>query len=169
MPNGRDRIPGSIIKDEALNVAEKVKGRTGRPSSFNDVIKEKILDLAQKGKTIQEIAKIIGVGERTLYAWQGKHKDFMRALKEAKQVADGIVEASLFARAVGYSHPELKVFCHNGKIITCEVMKHYAPDVTAQIFWLKNRQPELWRERHELSVSKEKEIKVEISKDDEKL
>ncbi len=121
----------------------------GRPSKFNDAVKEKLLVLAEQGKTNKEMAEVIGVHEKTINAWQGKHPDFRYALKEAKQIADSFVEASLFMRACGYSHPEVKVFCHEGIITEHIVMKHYPPDSTAMIFWLKNRQPEDWRDKIE--------------------
>ena len=34
-----------------------------------------------------------------------------------------------------------------------EVDKHYAPDATAAIFWLKNRQPDKWRDKQEVEQS----------------
>ena len=40
-----------------------------------------------------------------------------------------------------------------GKVTRVEVIhKHLAPDTLAQIFWLKNRQPEMWRDRRELDM-----------------
>lgn len=137
---------------------------TGRPSKFNESLREKILELAKSGKTIEQIADIVGVTPRTIYNWQGKHRDLFHALKEAKQVADDLVEASLFARAVGYSHPEVKVFCDKGDVIEHLVQKHYPPDVTAAIFWLKNRRPEEWREKQpgedDKTVTVQGELKV---------
>lgn len=121
--------------------------KLGRPTKFNDSLREKMLELAEKGKTIEEIAEIIGVTSRTIYNWQGKYQSLFHALKESKQVADELVEASLFARAVGYSHPEQKVFCHEGEIITHELEKHYPPETGAASLWLRNRQPDLWREK----------------------
>jgi transposase-like protein len=124
----------------------------GRPSKFNVAVKEKILELGSAGKTEEQIAEIIGIHVNTLRNWKGKHPDFMWALNESKQVADDLVEASLFSRAVGYSHREEKVFCHEGMIITHETMKQYPPDVTAAIFWLKNRKPDEWRDKHQMAL-----------------
>lgn len=123
------------------------KSALGRPSKFNDAIKEKILSLARAGKTNEQIADIIGVHVRTIENWQGNKPDLMWALKEAKHAADDLVEASLFSRAVGYSHPEEKVFQNEGDIVTHNTVKQYPPDVAAAIFWLKNRQPDKWREK----------------------
>ncbi|MBL7545611.1 MAG: helix-turn-helix domain-containing protein [Bdellovibrionaceae bacterium] len=121
--------------------------KVGRPSLFNDAIREKIIALAEQGKTNEQIAEIIGVHVRTIENWQGKHKDLMWALREAKLSADELVEASLFSRAVGYTHPEEKSFCYEGVVVTHNTQKHHPPDIQAAMFWLKNRQPDKWREK----------------------
>lgn len=127
----------------------------GRPSKFNELIKEKIISLAKDGKTNEQIADIIGVHVRTIENWQGKHKDLLWALREAKQAADDLVEASLFSRAVGYSHKSVKVFFDRESLQTVEheIVEQYPPDVTAAIFWLKNRKPSEWREKTEVEHS----------------
>jgi hypothetical protein len=52
------------------------------------------------------------------------------------------VERSLYQRAVGYHHDAVKIFCKkDGEIIEAPYVEHVPPDVTAQIFWLKNRDP----------------------------
>lgn len=125
----------------------------GRPTLYNDQVKEKILELAEKGKTNQQIADIIGVHVRTIENWQGKHKDLMWAIKEAKQEADALVEVSLFAKAVGYTHEAVKVFMHEGDTIEHTYQEHYPPDTNAAKFWLQNRQPEKWKANPEVSVT----------------
>lgn len=67
-------------------------------------------------------------------------------------MADDLVEASLFSRAVGYSHPDEKLYLIDNKIERAKTTKHYAPDTTAAIFWLKNRQPDKWRENYQFDV-----------------
>lgn len=128
-------------------------GKRGRKSGFNEKVRETFLRLLAKGNTEVEIADIIGVTTRTLQLWKGKNADLLRAVKEAKHAADQLVEASLFSRATGYSHPETKVFCSEGSIVTHEMEKHYPPDTQAAMFWLRNRQPERWREKTEGDVT----------------
>jgi hypothetical protein len=129
------------------------KKRPGRPSKFTDAICEKILELAKTGKTDVEIAKAIGISARTLHYWKVRNPDFLQSLRESKGVADELVVASLFRRATGYSHPETKVFYNSisGEVIKETVMKHYPPDVTAMIFWLKNRQSQEWQDNPDAS------------------
>lgn len=119
-----------------------------RPSKFNNSISEKIIELYEQGKTDIQVAQIIGISERTINNWKNNKPEFVQALKEAKFAADELVEASLFRRATGYSHKVEKIFCDKfGQITRAMTVQHYPPDTTAAIFWLKNRQPENWREK----------------------
>ncbi len=54
-----------------------------------------------------------------------------------------ITDIILFKRAIGYEYEEITM---NNGIENKRVMKHITPDVTACIFWLKNRKPEKWRD-----------------------
>lgn len=123
-----------------------------RPSKFNDALKDIILRLYKQGRTDKQVAEAIGVCEKTLNNWKGKNATFLQSLKDAKFVADALVEASLFSRAAGYSHVEEKIFMVDGKAKRVKTAKQYPPDTTAAIFWLKNRQPEKWRENYELDI-----------------
>lgn len=126
------------------------KHAMGRPSGFNKCIAERILELAKTGATEVQIAAKVGISPTTLANWKGKHPDFLKALKEAKNVADELVEASLFERACGYSHPAVKFFWDRDskKVVSQAYIERHAPDVTACIFWLKNRRPDKWRDAH---------------------
>lgn len=104
--------------------------------------------LASKGFTDKELAVFFKVCEKTINVYK-KDPAFIQSLKEGKAISDGQVVRSLFERACGYEHPEEKVFCHEGEIIKCMTIKKYPPDTTACIFWLKNRDPQQWRDRVE--------------------
>jgi hypothetical protein len=138
------------------------RGR-GRPTTFNSRIATTIAILAEEGKTDEEIAKRIGVNVHTLKNWKGEYADLVTALKDARSVADGLVEATLFQRACGYSAPAVKVFYDSklGQVIEHNYIEHYPPDTVAAIFWLKNRQPKKWRDAHRLEVGgQEKTIPI---------
>jgi hypothetical protein len=65
--------------------------------------------------------------------------------------SDNRVERSLYNRAVGYSFQAEKIFCNKDGIVThVPYIEHVPPDVTAQIFWLKNRDPAHWRNAWQL-------------------
>ena len=130
------------------------KETRGRPTKFNELIHAKIVELAEGGMTEYEIAERVGVSERTIQYWKQRHFDFLHSLKDAKDIADQMVEASLFQRACGYTHPAEKHFLGKGidgesEVITHEYVEHYPPSEVAAIFWLKNRQPERWRDKPE--------------------
>lgn len=141
----------------------KVTKVLGRPTVFNEAIHKKIVELAEGGATEDEIAEFIGVHPNTIYLWKRKHRDLMWALKDAKGIADELVEASLFRRACGYSHKAVKHFPDKHKVMNMETgemelrttiieheyVEHYPPSEVAAIFWLKNRQPERWRDKPE--------------------
>lgn len=118
----------------------------GRPSKFSEALLEKIKSLYETGATDAQVARSIGVSKRTIENWKGRHPEFLHSIKESKEIADDLVEASLFSRAVGYSFLTEKIFCYHGQIVRAKTIKHHIPDVTAQIFWLKNRQPKRWRD-----------------------
>jgi len=86
------------------------ESKMGRPSKFNEALSEFIYYLASEGKTDEQICGIVGIAARTLYYWKNDNPDFMQLLKKKKDIADKLVEASLFQRACGYSHPEEKIF-----------------------------------------------------------
>ena len=109
---------------------------------------------ARSGLTDEQIAKNIGIATSTFYEWKKKELEFSEALKKGKEVIDFEVENALLKRALGYEYEEETY--ENG-ILTKKVKKQVAPDTTAQIFWLKNRKKEQWRE------------KVEVVKTDEDL
>jgi transposase-like protein len=103
---------------------------------------------SRDGLIESEIATKLGIAESTLYEWKNKYPEFAEAIKEGKPVVDSKVEDSLLRRAMGYEYEETKIIAtKDGKATRVEKTKKFIPpDVTAQIFWLKNRQPEKWRD-----------------------
>ena len=77
---------------------------------------------ARDGLTDEQIAHNIGIRRTTLYDWKNKYPDINDSLKKGKEIVDYEVENALLKRAK-------------------------QGDVTAQIFWLKNRRPEKWRDK----------------------
>lgn len=102
---------------------------------------------ARDGLTDDQIAKNIGINRDTLYRWKKAYPDFSDALKRGKEVVDRQVENALLKRALGYTYDE--VTFEDGVEVK-RVRKQVVPDTTAQIFWLKNRKPEEWRDKREI-------------------
>ena len=77
---------------------------------------------ARDGLTNEQIAANCGINPDTLYSWKKTHPTISEALKKGKEVVDYEVENALLKKAL-------------------------CGDVTAQIFWLKNRRPRCWRDK----------------------
>lgn len=120
----------------------------GRPSKFDPEYVEQAYKLALLGATDKQLADFWDVSEKTINNWKHDHPDFLQSLKAGKLAADATVSQSLFRRANGYSHDAVKIFNDRETGVTqVPYTEHYPPDTTAAIFWLKNRQPELWRDK----------------------
>ena len=103
---------------------------------------------ARDGLTDEQIAKNIGISRSTLNVWKDRYSDISDALKRGKDVIDRQVENALLRRALGYEYEEVKEKFEDGVITERTVTKkEVVPDTTAQIFWLKNRKPDKWRDK----------------------
>lgn len=114
----------------------------------------KIEGWARDGLTDEQIAGNIGIRAGTLYDWKNRFPEFSEALKKGKEVVDRQVENALLKRALGYEYTETTREAvqdqNSGEVkmqVTKKVTKQVAPDTTAQIFWLKNRKPDKWRDK----------------------
>ena len=81
---------------------------------------------ARDGLTDEQIAKNIGIAVSTLYDWKSRFPEFSKALKKGKEVVDFEVENALLKSAL-------------------------EGNTTAQIFWLKNRKRDKWKDKPESS------------------
>lgn len=145
------------------------KKKRGAPTRYSKALVGQAKKLCAMGATDIQLADFFGVCEKTIYTWKIKHPEFLQALKESKDELDTKVERSLFDRAMGYSHPEDKILANPkdpNKPIVVETIKHYPPDSTSMIFWLKNRQPDKWRDRHELEISERPLVKRTVKRFD---
>ena len=110
---------------------------------------------ARDGLTDEQIAQKIGIRRDTLYDWKNRFSDFSDALKKGKEVVDIEVENALLKRALGYEYTETMTETSEDGVKVRKTRKFIPPDVTAQIFWLKNRRAEAWREKQVVEVSEE--------------
>ena len=117
---------------------------------------------ARDGLTDEQIAKNMGISRSTLNAWREKYSDISDTLKEGKEVADRIVENALYKSAQGYMvtvKKPIKIHVieyasgtgrkkrEYDKIVQGEEEQWIPGQVTAQIFWLKNRKLDKWRDK----------------------
>lgn len=116
----------------------------------------KIQAWALSGLTNEQIAHNMGINVGTLYEWNNKYPELSESLKRAKTIADEEVENALYKRALGYTVTLNKQkVTKDGRAVDCIEEMHIPPDTTAQIFWLKNRKPEKWRDKVENAVTVE--------------
>lgn len=123
-----------------------------RPSKYDTIDLKQLEILASKGFTQDEIAKFFKICLATLKNYKNKYAEFLATIKRGQKISDTKVEKSLYERAIGYTHPEEKIFNSYGKIIRADTLKHYPPDPVSMIFWLKNRKPKVWRDKQEIGL-----------------
>ncbi len=119
----------------------------GRPTKFKAEYIEQAEKLCRLGATDKEVSDFFDVSESTLNKWKLDHPEFSESLKRGKTIADAEVADKLFKRATGYSHDAIKIMQYEGQPIEVPYTENYPPDTTACIFWLKNRRPDIWRDK----------------------
>ena len=99
--------------------------KAGRRGKYEEWITEdgclRIKGWARDGLTDEEIAHNMGIGVSTFYAWQNRFIEIREAVKQGKAPCDTLVEDALYKAAL-------------------------SGNITAQIFWLKNRRTNRWRD-----------------------
>jgi len=125
-----------------LNVKEKIE-----KTHFDFV---KIKKMAECGLIDEDFAKVFGLDKATWTRWKKQDPEFMHLLKNGKEFADKNIEQSLYKRAMGYQYQEItQEPDKDGQLrVSKRVIKEVSPDVGAIAFWLKNRQPDKWKERN---------------------
>lgn len=122
----------------------------GRPTKYQEAFNKQAFKLCLLGSSNKELAHFFEVNEDTIYEWIKTYPEFSEALKKGKDEADANVANRLYKRALGYSHKEDDIKVVDKQIVITPTKKHYPPDTTAAIFWLKNRQSQKWRDKQEV-------------------
>ena len=115
---------------------------------------------ARDGLTDEQIGINMGISESTFCRWKDQFPQIVTALKKGKAPADTVVENALYKSATGYyvtvKEPikvktkrqlDGKGTIEEEKIEFVEKEIYIQPNPTAQIFWLKNRKPGMWRDK----------------------
>ena len=131
-----------------------------RPTKYKPEYVEQAAKLCMLAATDQEMADFFDVTVTTLNRWKIAYPEFCVSIKAGKEHADERVERSLFQRATGYEQDEVKIFMPGGKDepVYAPFRAKIAPDTTACIFWLKNRRPDLWRDKTIVDVQNNPEL-----------
>jgi hypothetical protein len=120
---------------------------------------ERVEKMARDGYTDEQLAKALGVSRSTLNVWKVRFPELSDTIKRGKDFADDAVENALVMAATGYTYQEITrepqynaitgepVLDEKGnhKIVITKIVEKVAhPNVTALIFHLKNRRPDVW-------------------------
>ncbi len=141
-----------------------------RPSKYETHVAprlEEIKDWCRNGATDEEIAKRLGISRDSFYQYKKEFSDFSDTLKETKEIVDAQVENALLKRALGYEYKEVTKKVVDGELkVTKVITKQVVPDTTAQIFWLKNRRPDKWRDKPTEEKDERESVSVNITIED---
>jgi len=145
------------------------KKKLGRPSVYNPTKHNKQAhELAELGATNEQIAEALNISTATFDTWKFKYPDFLSAIKTGKEITDDEVVRSLLSRAKGMKIRKTRIIQIGDERIETDgdgrewrvtakrkemSEDEIPPDPTAMIFWLKNRQPKDWRDKHEQEIT----------------
>lgn len=159
----------------------KDKDRRAKAGKYQEWLTEdgllKLEAWARNGLSMEEVAHNCGCSLSTLKDWRKRYPPISAALKRGREVTDIVVENALYRSAQGYTvelrrpiklkrveyddkGKKLREYEEIGEAMEEE---HIPANVTAQIYWLKNRKPEEWRDRKpEDALTGTGEISVEF-------
>lgn len=106
---------------------------SGRPTLYKDHFEKDVYNACLLGATNKELAKKLNVNLGTINLWIETKPKFMDAIKAGREIADEKVAKSMYKTAID-------------------------GNTTAQIFWLKNRHRDKWRDKHEVEQSGKVEV-----------
>ncbi len=150
---------------------QKTTAILGRKTQYRKVLDDVVFKLCLLKAIDSEIAEVLCITESTFNLWKEKHATFSESIKKGKAEADANVAERLYERAMGYSHPEDKIFCNQvatrvekgigeDRVVTTSMkqvitrvptIKHYPPDFSSMCFWLKNRAG--WKDIQDYSLN----------------
>jgi hypothetical protein len=161
----------------ALTAMKDKKGIGGRKPLWETLSMESKLDSVQgwalQGSTDEDIYTMLGVSEKTFYDWKRKYPQFAQSLKKGKYISNGELLNSAFTQSIGFRYidnvpvkvkdyawftnpqtneSELKQI---EKIEVVEIERYQPPNPTMNIFMLKNRMSDDYKDKHEVDVKKE--------------
>ncbi|KIL72701.1 hypothetical protein [Bacillus badius] len=160
---------------------KKLGNKRGRKNKYDTHVFPRLEEIGhwcREGLTEEEICKRLGVSVSSFNEYKNKYPELSESLKVNKAIADYRVEDALYMRALGYEYEEetyeefeieRPYVKEDGTIVRTElrltkkVKKKQAPDTTAQIFWLKNRRPDKWRDKQDIEHSGELTNNIDLS------
>lgn len=119
-----------------------------RPNKYETHVASRlgeVADWVRNGATEREIAERLDIAMSTFCEYKKGFSEFSEVLKKTRDSVDGDVENALLQNAL-------------------------KGNITAQIFWLKNRRPKLWRDKPVEEIAEEEKaelvLRIEDYRDD---
>ncbi len=114
------------------------------------------------GLTLDQIAHNMGVHIATLHKYMNDHREINDALKSGEEVSIYEVENAMKKSALGHFVEEIEIIeTENelGKVVTKKKHRRYIPPSTAaQIFMLKNRRPDWWKDTRTIEAKNDGQL-----------
>ena len=149
----------SPMEQKITPVKEEKKSNAGRKPRYEDIDLNEIIGLFAEGQTNEQVGKNIGVSHTTWAIWKNEHPELVEAIKRGQKLAIQKVENALFLRATGQVEiAEDKIFQYEGSPVVVPTVKRFPPDPVSMIFFLKNRNPEEWKDKQEVELTKPIEV-----------
>ena len=130
-PKQQPKEEAAVAAGDQKNVKTKTKSKKCMEWESGDNLL-RLKDWVRRGSTMKQVAENIGISMSTLYEWMRLSSEISETIKKGKDIPDILVENALLTAAL-------------------------EGNTTAQIFWLKNRRPDLWRDKTESRVEAEVE------------
>lgn len=138
-------------------------GDVGRPTKYKEEYNEQAYKLCLLGATDDKLADFFEVDVSTIQRWKLEYEEFCDSIKKGKVIADATIAEGLFNRAKGATiktqqaiklkdsqfNSEGRKISEEERVEVVDLVQEVPPDTAASIFWLKNRNPELWRDKRE--------------------
>lgn len=128
----------------------------------------RITEWMESGLSLKQLSQNMGIAYGTLFEWQKDFAELSDTIKKGQMVVTEHIENAMYQAATGYTYEEeTSELMSNGEMkVVKKVTKSQAPNVAAQIFWLKNKSPELWKDKVEVKNEHEGTITIEMGEMD---
>jgi len=153
--------------------------KRGRFTNYDPVWTPLVVkSLMMLGKTVVQVCNELHISTETIYSWAKLHPELKQAIDEGREPVNENVISALYRAAIGYTVSETiwaekpiskEEMEERARMknppplpkIPVEVKKHYVrPSVTAQMFWLKNKLPNDWKDQHDVNMAGKMEYSV---------
>lgn len=157
-----------------VKTAVKEKSKGGRKPLWETLDMpsklESVRGWALQGSTDEDIYTMLGISETLFYEWKAGKAEFAEAIKKGKHISNGELLNSAFKQSVGFEYIEEQTFklkdyelMDDGtgqkklmqieRLETVPVVRVSPPNPTMNIFMLKNRLPEHYKDKHDVEHS----------------